>query len=345
MNFRNLFYKLRNWEFWPIQIIYAPMMFYWFYLAFKAKSFFFFNTANPSIYNGGFAMESKKGIYDLIPANYYPKTILVTSTTTGALIKTLIENKKITFPIIAKPDIGQRGVLVKLLNNLEEVIAYKRKFKVNFLLQEFIDYPNEVGVFYCRQPNQSKGYVSGIVGKHFLEVIGDGVSTIQELIEKEPRYCLQLKVLQRDQPMQLDKILKKGERYTVVPFGNHSLGSKFVDLSHLIDPEIERSIDFVCKQIPGFYFGRLDIKYHSWSDLCRGQNFSIIELNGAKSEPTHIYDPKHSILYAWSEIIRHWRILYQISVLNAQREQMSHLSSKQGFEMIRNHFSYIKSIS
>jgi hypothetical protein len=30
-------------------------------------------------------------------------------------------------------------------------------------------------------------------------------------------------------------------------------------------------------------------------ELEQGINFSIVELNGAASEPTHIYDPKHSL--------------------------------------------------
>ena len=84
----------------------------------------------------------------------------------------------------------------------------------------------------------------------------------------------------------------------MVPYGNHSRGSKFIDLSNLIDEQLSSTINLICLSIPDFYYGRLDIKFKDWEDLKNGKNFSIIEVNGAGSEPTHIYDPKHSIFYA-----------------------------------------------
>jgi hypothetical protein len=34
------------------------------------------------------------------------------------------------------------------------------------------------------------------------------------------------------------------------------------------------------------------------------------------SEPTHIYDPKHSFFFAWKELARHITYMYEISVAN-----------------------------
>ena len=104
-------------------------------------------------------------------------------------------------------------------------------------------------------------------------------------------------------------ILAAGEKFLMVPYGNHARGAKFVDISHSIDAELTNTIDRICSGVNGFYFGRLDIRYNTWEELKEGKNFSIIELNGAGSEPTHIYDPRHSIFFAWREIIRHWVIL------------------------------------
>ena len=94
------------------------------------------------------------------------------------------------------------------------------------------------------------------------------------------------------------------------------------------------SFDAVCKQIPDFYFGRLDIRYKSWEELKKGANFIIIEVNGAGAEPTHMYDPKHSLFYAWKEILRHWRILYKISTAN-HSNGVPYLSYKEGVAMLR----------
>jgi hypothetical protein len=45
---------------------------------------------------------------------------------------------------------------------------------------------------------------------------------------------------------------------------------------------------------PGF-FGRMD-DVQLFAELENGKTF-VVELNGAASEPTHIYDPKHLFLH------------------------------------------------
>jgi hypothetical protein len=115
---------------------------------------------------------------------------------------------------------------------------------------------------------------------------------------------------------ELDVVLSAGEKKVLVPYGNHARGAMFIDDSHLIDDELTAVVDNACSQVREFYFGRLDVRYNTWQELREGKNFVIIEVNGAGSEPTHIYDPKHSIVFAWSEIIRHWYILWKISRMN-----------------------------
>jgi len=127
-----------------------------------------------------------------------------------------------------------------------------------------------------------------------------------------------------------------------VPYGNHSRGAKFIDLQHRITPALEASIDNICRQIKGFYFGRLDIRFNSWEELEQGRAFSVIEVNGAGSEPTHIYDPAHSIWFAWKEIYRHWKILYQISMQNIQNQQAKLMTMEEGKKMRAAHAMHSK---
>jgi len=133
------------------------------------------------------------------------------------------------------------------------------------------------------------------VYKDFLIVRGNGTNTIQELIEQNPRFALQLDTLKSKYGKVLNTILPQDEELNLVPFGNHVRGSKFTDVSHWVNEKLTETFNDICSQIPDFYFGRLDIMFQSREDLEQGKNFSIIELNGAGSEPTHIYDPKHSI--------------------------------------------------
>ncbi|HEX4374165.1 MAG TPA: hypothetical protein VHZ50_12765, partial [Puia sp.] len=100
-----------------------------------------------------------------------------------------------------------------------------------------------------------------------------------------------------------------------------------------------------CKSVPEFYYGRLDIKYNSWEELCEGKNFSVIELNGAGSEPTHIYDPKHSLFFVWKEVVRHWHLLFKISKMNAEQKKIKFMSTSEGLQMFRENSKYLKLIS
>jgi hypothetical protein len=342
---KTLMIKTFNWEYWPFNLVYSPIMFYWFWLSMKSRSFFFFNTANPLIENGGFAMESKGLIYELIPKKYSPQTIPFKAGTTIEQIREAFKDLPFSFPMIAKPDIGFRGVMVKKVNSEEELFEYIKEIKVDFLLQEYIAYKNEVGIFYYRLPGEQKGRISGIVGKEFLTVTGDGRSTMEELILKEPRYLLQLPVLIRTYGNFLRQVLPAGDKHTLVPYGNHARGAKFIDLSHMITRELTESIDRVCREIPEFYFGRMDVMYNNWEELCEGKNFSIVELNGAGSEPTHIYDPSHSIFFAWKEIIRHWKLLNHISKLNRRTKGLKYMSFKEGVAMLKNNSRYLKLVS
>jgi len=336
--------KLFNWEYWPFHIVYGPVYLYWFWLCAKTRSFFFFNTSNPSIMNGGFLMESKKEIYDIIPAAYYPPTLFFKAGTNPEEIIKEIKEKQLQFPLIGKPDIGMQGKAVKKLTNTAELTDYAMHSKVDFLVQAFIAYEKEVGIFYYRYPGEATGHISGIVGKEFLSVTGDGVSSMEALLQKEKRYVLQLQVLRKTYGIELENVLQQGEEYLLVPYGNHVRGAKFIDASNLIDDELTRSIDQVCQQVEGFYFGRLDIRYDSWEDLKQGKNFSIIELNGAGSEPTHMYDPEHSIFFAWKEIIRHWNILARISRINHRLLKKPYMKMSAGLEMLKANMQYVKLI-
>ncbi|WP_428231906.1 D-alanine--D-alanine ligase [Flavobacterium sp.] len=332
------FHKITNWEYWPFQVLYFPIYFLWVYYAIKARSIFFFNACNPKIKNGGFIMESKKQIYDLLPEKYYPKTILIKENMDLKKIVDKAVEKQIYFPLIAKPDIGLRGSGVKKIKTISELKDYAQKANFDFLLQDLIPFKNEVGIFYVRHPHHKNGKITGIVSKEFLIVIGDGKSTIEDLIKKTPRFQLQFDVLKEEYQDQLHRILQKGESLNLVPFGNHARGAKFLDGSSWITPKLTNMINDIAIQIPEFYFGRFDIMYNTFEELEQGENFQIVELNGAASEPTHIYDPKHSVWFAWKELARHISYMYEISVEN-HKMGVPYLDYKVGMREYRLHLA------
>ena len=335
--------RLIYWEYWSFNAVYAWIMPIWVLLAVRARSFFFFAAANPSIEYGGFLMESKKKIYDIMPGHCYPRTLyFTTGTDTTAVIQHVLE-AGFTFPLIAKPDIGGRGRGVRKLNSEADLADYAKRSLLDYLVQEFMDYPNEIGIFYYRYPGESAGHISGIVKKEMLGVYGDGRSSILNLLLKNKRYILQLAVLQERFGASLHNVLPAGEYMELVPYGNHARGAKFLDDSALIDEALTQTIDHLCQQVGGFYYGRLDIRYNTWQELKAGKNFSVIELNGAGSEPTHMYDPRHSLFFAWKEIVRHWIILWRISRIN-HKKGIPYLTQKQGMQMMKDNQSFEKKL-
>jgi hypothetical protein len=335
---RPFWIRFFNWEYWSFNIVYFPIYPFFVFLCLRARSFFFFSASNPRIKNGGFLGESKHEIFELVPLHFQPGTIFFRL---GSDLKTVLKNlndARLHYPLIGKPDIGGRGRGVKKIENENALVDFISGSTMDFHLQEFIAYENEAGIFYYRMPDEEKGHISGIVKKEFLKVSGDGQRSVRQLLRENDRAILQIPALENTEPDLLNSIPGSGEQITVVPYGNHARGALFLDDSHTITPALVTAIDRICRQIPDFYFGRIDIRYESRELLEQCKAFSILEVNGAGSEPTHIYDPKHSIYFAWKEIIRHLCILYRVSVRN-HRRGYAYLSFRSGINM------YLKDIT
>ena len=180
-----ILHKLLHWEYWSLEAIYYPLFPAWLFFSIKARSFFFFNAANPSIKNGGMAMESKMDIYALMPEEIRPQTILVKKGIIWERLSELLTDSNLAYPFIVKPDIGMKAFGVDKIENEVQLNEYLKKTPYDFLIQEFVPYKDEVGVFYTRHPEEKRGKITGLVRKEFLSVLGDGKSTILELIVKK----------------------------------------------------------------------------------------------------------------------------------------------------------------
>ncbi len=328
------FIRLLNWEYWSFNAVYGPIIPIWLLLCARARSLFFFSASNPTIYSGGFLMESKKDIYELIPDKYYPRTLYFPLPAEPVQVAAMVRSRGLTYPLIGKPDIGCKGQGVRKLKNESDLLRYCDESPLDFLVQEYIPYEKEAGIFYVRIPGEERGRITGIVSKEMLAVTGDGTATVRQLVMREKRFILQLKPLEDMHGAFLDTIPARNEKVELVPYGNHARGAKFLDDTHRVDPLLEAQIDAVSQQIPDFYYGRLDVRFNSWEELRQGKAFSIIELNGSGSEPTHIYDPSHSLFFAWKEIIRHWILLFRVSRRN-HKNGIPYMSFREGRKMFR----------
>ncbi len=333
---KDFIYKLVHWEFWPYQVIYAPLWPVWLYYAWKCRDLFFYCNANPGIPFGGLTLESKFDIYKQMDPAVFPRTVYSALPLDVVKIDKLALENGLDFPYIVKPDVGLRGLGVFKIKDRDELESVLPKFKHPVLLQEYVKDPLEVGVFYVRMPWEFHGRITGIVSKHFLTVTGDGNKSLLDLIMRNRRARIQLRQLKKEWGKGLHRVPAEGEEVVLVPFGSHTRGAIFQDMSQYITVELTDYVDEVSRSVYGFYFGRLDIKFNDWIDLARGRNLSVIEINGAGSEPTHIYDRGHSIFFAWKEILRHWKYMYRISRYHRDAGYPV-LEWEEGMQMLRDH--------
>jgi len=329
-NFRT---KLFHWEFWPTWIIYFPVFFYYLFLSLKARSFFFFTMANPKMEMGGLYNCSKYKQLKYIPQEFKPKTIFINRELPFQIIVSRLLDFNLGFPLIAKPDRGERGKGVSVIRNKKELRYYHQESEVDFLIQEFIDAPFEAGLFYYRIPGQPQGVIPSLVVKSFLTVTGDGYSSVKDLIFQLPRARLVANQLLQKKEIDPDEILPSGTIKLLEPIGNHNRGTTFLDANHLRNQDLLFFFDALSGQIPNFHYGRFDLKAPSEEDFKNGWGIKILEVNGVNAEPAHIYDPKAKFWQGVGTLLHHWKIIYTISMAN-KKEGFKPIS----FNTARRHF-------
>ncbi|MEL6660382.1 MAG: hypothetical protein AAFR36_28200 [Bacteroidota bacterium] len=341
--FRSPFWtKWGSWEYWPVYITNIPTVLYWLYYALRSRKLFFFSVVNPVIETGGVLGESKINILRRIPAAYLPKTVYFRQTEADfSSLLAQVNEAGISFPLIVKPDIGERGFLVEKIDGQQELEQYFAKVKVDFLVQEFVDYPVEISVFYYRMPGSQHGTVSSICIKEMLTVQGDGKSTVEELMANSPRASLQLDRFQETEPELLQRIIPNGKTELLEPIGNHCRGTKFLNGNHFIDGKIHQVFDRVGMQMNDIYYGRFDMKCESMEALRSGEGFKILEFNGVAGEPAHIYDPAYPIRKAYRDVWQHWGVIYEISKVQIAKG-VKPMSWGEAWQRVRDYRTYMR---
>lgn len=319
-------------------LVYIPVFFYYLYLSLKSGSYFFFTATNPGIENGGMLGESKFDILNRIAAK--PKTILIKAGTDTDQICNILLEKKFIFPLIFKPDIGERGWGVQKIKSRKDISRYINQFKVNFIVQDYVDLPLEAGVFYYRFPGEKRGTISSITIKEMLTVTGDGKSTLHDLILAKDRARLQYDVLKEKFKGELSNIPEKDKSIELVSIGNHCLGTTFLDGNRYIDDQMTASFDKLSEELTGFYYGRFDLRCESVAHLKAG-DVKIIELNGTGAEPSHVYQPGFSLFKAWRVLLHHFNVMYKIARQN-NKTGIKYMGFRKGVNEIRKIIRYNK---
>jgi len=173
-------------------------------------------------------------------------------------------------PFVLKPDIAQRGAGFKKIQSMQEVREYLSQVSAPLIVQRYVAAPYEAGIFYYRFPGEPKGHILGITRKVFPSVTGDGIRTIRELIEADPRAQLIAQTYLKRFGAEAERVIADRERFRLVEAGNHCQGCEFRDGSELLSRELLETFDFVSQNLRGFFVGRFDVRYWSDDDLRQG---------------------------------------------------------------------------
>ncbi len=320
---------------WLINI---PVVLIWLWQALRARHPFFFTTANPTIPTGGLLGESKWEILRAIPKAYLPATTLIQTGTSAQQLRQQLAEAGIGFPAIAKPDIGERGRCVVKVHHFGELWQYHRHMHVPYLVQAFVDAPEEYAILYWRLPEQSCGQITSLCIKKYLSVKGDGRRSVAELMAHNPRASLQLNRMQQQKPQLMQYVPRHGEEVLIEPIGNHCRGAMFLNGNHLIDDQLTAVFDRISLAMQHMYYGRFDLKCRSIESLRQGQ-FKILEFNGIAGEPAHIYDPSIPLYKKYYTIWQHWQILLRIYRVQ-QKRGVAPMSASEFWQYVNRYLAY-----
>lgn len=319
MNLSNLWYRITHWETWNPLLKYLPLGPTWLWYCIRSGNLWFFTPSNPTLTFGGFEGEGKKEMYDQLPPGSYPKSIYITHSDSLQEAKKKVAEGGFAYPFAVKPDVGMSGYMFRVMENAEDFQHYHTAMKMDYIVQEFIQYPVELSVFYYRYPGEQKGTITGFLKKDYLQVTGDGKSTLSDLIMNYPRARVREKKLRSKHKENLHEVIPAGQVFRLSSSLNFNQGCTMVNMPEEKTEQLMQVFDDLNAYSKHFYYGRYDIKCLSIKDLQEGRNFSILEYNGSGAEPHEMYGSHYNIFQAYGIVLKHWRVLFEISRYNRKR--------------------------
>lgn len=332
--------KWTKYEYWPVWFFFLPaILFFWPILAIRSRALLYFTAANPGIPLGGFFGEKKFDIIKDISPQYLPQTRLISVNQLPEAKELILTKWGFVLPLIIKPNVGERGTDVAKISNEDELQAYLQNCATDVIVQEFITHPEEYGVLYYKYPDGSKKGIFSVVKKGFLFVTGDGENTIEQLLQKNERARFQINSLRIDKGELLKSIPVPGKRVLVQSIGNHCKGTEFINANHLINDSLVAAFEKIAMEMPGFNYGRFDVKAPSDEYLQRGEGIMVMEVNGATSEPGHIYDMHTMTVWkAWKDVWKSMVLVQQIAVQNHRKFNIPFATWQDFFSTLYTHF-------
>ncbi|MCB1670178.1 MAG: D-alanine--D-alanine ligase [Gammaproteobacteria bacterium] len=313
-------------EFWPVWLVYLPVALQWSLLSLRYRSLTLPLIANPAIPLSGMVGVAKSAVLRqagseasgwILPwIEYQVEDAPIPEQVSR--INELLPDAGLALPLVGKPSIGCRGAGVRLLQSEQELHAYLSRFPVSATIQfqQLAPWEAEAGVFYVRHPGRRQGEITSLTLKYMPYVVGDGRSTLGELVARDPRAGRLISVYRPRHEAHWQTVIEQGRPYRLVFSASHCRGAIFRDGREYITEQLSKTLDRIFDDIPGFHYGRLDIKFQDLESLREGRNFVIIEINGASSESIHIWDRNARFGAAVATLLGQYRTLFRLGQAN-----------------------------
>lgn len=308
----------------PKWLICIPLTLQWLWLALRYRSLTLPSAANPAVTSGGLVGEGKLEYFQLMG----PRARACTAPFCGVTaqhpmdadgLACAMASASLSFPIIAKPDLGLCGHGVRRIDSADALQGYMARFPADetVVLQQYLPQDGEAGIFYARDPVTHSGRIIGLALRYFAQVHGDGHRTVGQLMAADPRAQRLLRSARHEFTLNLSRVPALGEAVRLSTIGSTRVGGLYRDGAALITPALTAAVDAIARDIASFHFGRLDVRFDSLAALADGEEFTIMEVNGAGSEAIEAWDPATSVWAGFRMIFAKQALLFAIG--DAQR--------------------------
>ena len=312
--------RATRWEYWPMWAVYPPVVAYVLWLGLRHRGLTICTAANPGIgAAGGLAGESKSEILRGLAGagKRVARWAAIEPGATERRAAEVDEFRRGAWPVVLKPDVGERGRGVVIARSEADIAAKLAADGSRLIAQDYV--PGvEFGIFYTRRPEAERGEIFAITDKRTLALTGDGRRTLEELILGDDRAVGMAAYFLAEHEGSLHRRPAAGETVMLAELGTHCRGALFLDGTPLRTEALEAAVEQVSRAYDGFYFGRYDVRTSSTEALMRGE-FTVIELNGLSAEATSIYDPCHPVFFGWRTLCAQWRLAFEIGAVNRAR--------------------------
>ena len=300
------------------------------------------NAVNPGLSGmSGLMGMSKIEVNNRLNSDFRPRNIFCKKlpSTKKELEKKFSEkyDKKITFPVIIKPDIGERstGVQFILEENIDNYLI-KNIRKTNFIIEEFIPYSREFGLSWIREPNTKNYDVIAFTERITPRAQPDGKNSLEKCIEKRCRelsisHEKQAKIFAGFSKKELDAIDFKATSFVRTASISYGTSLKRIQLDTATKSRLSELISDLIIDNKGIHAGRFDIKANNIDELL-AKKCSIIEMNGVAGAPLDIYDNEIPIPEKYEILFNYFDQVLAIAEKNIAKEKGIHISKITGIK-------------